>query len=91
MADDDELFTGDLIRMIAAELYSLTALTASREMFGKSYYALGLGEKESVDQTVLRHVGSNYTGITPELLRNQGLQQPVGFSAPQEPEPNLES
>ncbi len=89
--DDEELFTSDLIRMVAAELYSLMSLTASREMFGRSYYSLGIGEKNAVDQIVLQQVGGNYVGITPELLRSQGLRQPLGFEIPSLPQSTSKS
>ena len=51
-------------------------------MFGKSYSALGVGEKIAVDQAVLNLVGANYQAITPELLKGQTAQAGVtGFAA----------
>ena len=80
MADDD--FQTNLLRAIASELHLQTGLQAGREMFGKSYFELGAGEKAAVDQAVLSMIGANYNWLTPELLRSQESQQPVGFQAP---------
>jgi hypothetical protein len=85
----DENFTVNLIRMLAAELHFQNVLSASREMFGKGYFALGIAEKAAVDQAVLNMVGSNYRDITPEFL-GQAERQPVGFGIPK-PEPEKSS
>ena len=37
-------------------------------MFGKSYFALGEGEKGVVDNQVLLMLGANYAWLTPERL-----------------------
>jgi hypothetical protein len=77
----EEIFSDNLLRTIAAELHLLNGMTAAREMFGKSYFALGLGEKTSVDHTVLQMLTANYHWVTAEIPRVQG---PVGFRAPTE-------
>jgi invasion protein IalB len=46
----DETFEQNLLRMIAGTLHNLTVLTAAREMFGRSYFSLGVSEKAIVDQ-----------------------------------------
>ena len=87
MADED--FATNLLRAIAAELHLQTGMQAAREMFGKSYFALGVGEKGSVDEKVLAMVGANYAWLTPEILQSQGYREPVGFqgaSVPPKPE-----
>ena len=78
----EEKYSENLLRAIASELHALTGLTVAREMFGKSYFALGLGEKQVVDQAVTAMVASNYqTVMTPESLALQTTQQPMGFRA----------
>jgi hypothetical protein len=78
----DESFRENLLRAIAAELHLLNGMTAAREMFGKSYFALGAGEKTAVDQAVIGMVAANYQWLTPESLAAQSTQQPMGFRAP---------
>lgn len=86
--DDNDEFTKNLLRAICAQLFSLNAMTVSREMFGKSYFSLGPAEKAAVDQTALLHTGSNYNMLTPDYLGGQQQpQQPMGF-APQAPSPD---
>ena len=76
----DEIFADNLLRMIAATLYNLLALQSAREMFGKSYYSLGVAERSTVDAAILQGVAGNYQTITPELLKNQVTQKPqAGF------------
>jgi len=72
-------FQTNLLRLIASEFYLLALLRTSKEMFGKSYFTLGLGEKNTVDQTVLQMVGGNYQNMTPEALQQVG--ESIGFQA----------
>ena len=65
MAEDFQL---NILKLICAELYFLAGLTASREMYGKSYYALGVGEKAAVDQAVNSQIFGNLATITPALF-----------------------
>jgi hypothetical protein len=75
--------------MVAAELYFLAAMTASREMYGKSYFSLGVAEKSTLDNAVWQTVHSNFQNITPDLLKIQTDQKPVGFHPPKlEENPN---
>jgi hypothetical protein len=76
MADD---FLTNVARMIAGTLLFSAGLQASREMYGKSYFSLGVGEKTAVDQAVFGMLAANYQAITPEYLQQQTGQQPVGF------------
>ncbi len=71
-------FQTNLLRLIASEFYLLASLRTSKEMFGKSYFTLGLGEKNTVDQTVLQMVGGNYQNMTPEMLQRAG--ESIGFA-----------
>ena len=88
----EENFPTNILKLIAAEMHFQSGLSAAREMFGKSYFSLGVAEKAVVDQAVITHVGSNYRDITPEFLSSQEPRQPVGFgtthgSPPANPEP----
>jgi hypothetical protein len=65
MAEDFQL---NILKLICAELYFLAGLNASREMYGKSYYALGVGEKAAVDQAVWSQISGNLATITPALF-----------------------
>jgi hypothetical protein len=79
----EETFSENLLRAIAAELHLLCGMTAAREMYGKSYFSLGVAEKAVVDQTVTTMVAGNYQNVmTPEGLRSQTTTQPMGFRAP---------
>ncbi len=75
-------FDTNLLRMIAAELYFSLGIQAAREMYGKSYFSLGVGEKAAVDQAVLAAVGGNYQAMTPDFLTGPATKPPVGFQTP---------
>jgi hypothetical protein len=64
---------------LAGQLHFLLSMTAAREIFAKSYFALGVSEKAAVDQMVSAHVAGNFQHLTPALLSAQQGQQPVGF------------
>ncbi len=83
----DEQFTQNLLRMLCAENYLAALLSVAREMFAKSYFSLGVSEKQVVDQTVLSSILGNYQSITHDLLAgpNQGK---TGFQPPPAPTPN---
>jgi hypothetical protein len=82
----EEKFETNLMRMIAAELYFLSSLQSARELFGKSYLSLSVAEKAAVDQMVVGGIGGNYRALTPEVLKQQGIQQAVGFQNQPAPE-----
>ena len=84
-------FETNLLRMIASELYFSLGMQVAREMFGKSYFSLGTGEKAAVDQMVLAQVGGNYQTLTPDFLKGAGTKQPVGFQATTAPTPPVAS
>jgi hypothetical protein len=77
VATDD--FTVNLMRVIAGTLYFSVSMQAGREMYGKSYFALGVQEKASVDQAVYAQVAAHFQAITPESLKQQTATQPAGF------------
>jgi hypothetical protein len=81
----EEQFSDNLLRMVAAELHFLSGLTAAREMYGKSYFSLGVGEKTAVDQAVLGMIAGNYQWVTLENLAGQKASEPMGFRVPSEP------
>lgn len=74
-----EDFLTNVARVTAAIQYFSLTLQAAREMYGKSYFALGVQEKLSLDQAVFANVGANYQSVTPENLQRQTSQQPAGF------------
>jgi hypothetical protein len=78
----EQRFGDNLMRMLAAQLHCMLGMTAAREMFGKSYFSLGLAEKGAVDQTVNGIVAANFQAITPEFLAGQQAQQSMGFGVP---------
>ena len=84
----DEKFSENLLRMIGAGVVSSTALVASREMFGRSYFSLGVAERQILDAAALQMIIGNYHSLTAESLANLGGQQSpqasqeVGFRAP---------
>ncbi|HEY4776873.1 MAG TPA: hypothetical protein VIH56_04370 [Candidatus Acidoferrales bacterium] len=82
----DASFETNLLKMLAAELYFLSAMTASREMYGKSYFSLGVAEKTTLDGVVWQNVSANLQAITPDLIKPQIDQKPVGFQNPTKPE-----
>ena len=45
MAED---FTTNMMRMICGTLYFSASMQASREMYGRSYFSLGVGERAAV-------------------------------------------
>ena len=77
MANDD--FLTNLLRACLAHIHFQSALLAAREMFGKSYFSLGLAEKLSVDQAVIGNVAGNYQQMTLGALASQAAPREAGF------------
>jgi hypothetical protein len=71
----EENFSENLMRAVVAELRVLNLQTASREMFGRGYFSLGMGDKMAVDQVVQAAVGRYYSAVTPELLARAPVRQ----------------
>jgi hypothetical protein len=80
----DELFNQNLLRLLCAESFFLASLNAAREMYGKSYFALGAVEKQALDQMVLNSIGGNYQSLTPDWF-GAPTQGPTGFQPPGNP------
>ncbi len=75
------------LRTISSELYFSVLMTASRKMYGKSYFSLGVGERAALDQIVYVQISSTYQAMTPENILSLLAQikqppGPVGFGAP---------
>ena len=83
MADDK--FELNLLKMVAAEIYFSLGMQAAREMYGKSYFSLGVAEKVAVDQMVHQSVTANFQALTPDFVMFQTVQKPVGFQNPTVP------
>jgi hypothetical protein len=81
MAED---FLTNVARLIAGTLYFSVSMQASREMYGKSYFELGIQEKAALDQLVFVQVSANYAGVTPENLAMKPTPQAAGFQVPPE-------
>lgn len=75
-------FETNLLRLVAAETFFLCSLNAAREMYGKSYFSLGVVEKQAVDQQVLSQIGGNFQSLTPEWFGPQTEAPTVGFHQP---------
>jgi hypothetical protein len=82
---DEFDFNTNLMRFLAGQLHFSLSMTAAREMFAKSYFALGVAEKAVVDQMVTANVAGNFQQLTPAILAAQQAQQPVGVLESQPP------
>jgi hypothetical protein len=86
----DEELNANLLRWIAAEIYFSLGMQAAREMYGKSYFSLGAGEKVAVDNAVGATVQGNFRAMTLDFLTGQdqpsqkspASKPPVGFQNP---------
>jgi hypothetical protein len=80
-------FETKLLKMVAAEIYFSLAMTASREMYGKSYFSLGVSEKTTLDGVVWQNVFGNFQELRPDFAMFQTDQKPVGFQNPSAQKP----
>jgi hypothetical protein len=71
-------FEVDLLRLLVSELWFAISMKAARELFGRSYFALGYGERVALDHIMAATVGATYLEITPALLRPE-LRRVTGF------------
>lgn len=78
----EEDFLTNVARMIAASAYSSFLLQVAREMFGKSYFELGVGEKTVADQAAFVMMAAHYQSVTPENLRQHTAPGQLGFQPP---------
>jgi hypothetical protein len=77
-------FDRNLLKFIAASVFASLSLEVAREMFGKSYFALGAGERISADQAAQAMLWGNINGLKPEIFA-QGQNPspaPAGFQPP---------
>lgn len=81
----EEIFSDNLLRMIVAEMHVSNCAAAARDLFQRSYYALGQTERAIVDKTILDMVAGNFQVLTADFLASQKQQNPVGFVPPQKP------
>jgi hypothetical protein len=77
-----EKFETNLLKMISAQLYFSLAMQAAREMYGKSYFSLGVAEKATLDGVVWQNVEGNFQALKPDFAMFQTAQKPVGFQNP---------
>jgi hypothetical protein len=59
----------DLMRLLIAEIWFGISMKAAREMYGRSYFSLGMMEKFALDQTVASMVAAHYFAMGPQLPR----------------------
>ncbi len=78
----NETFSDNLLRAVVAQLHLLNGMTFAREMFSKSYFALGVVEKATVDQSMVNMIAANFQSLTPETLATQKPAEAVGFLTP---------
>ncbi len=81
----NEQYVEDLLRFVAATLWGIYTLQASREIFGKEYTQLGVAEKRVLDSPVPGQIGSNMLMLTPDILEKSlrpAAGRPVGFQPP---------
>jgi len=83
--DHKYTFDEHMLRMISSELYFLASLHCAREMFGKSYFALGTIEKVAADQALEHILAANFHRQVVQMFDTpQPGQAPLGFAAPAE-------
>lgn len=68
----------DLMRLLVAEIWFGISMKAARELYGRSYFSLGVMEKFALDQTVASMVATNYWAISPHFPTTQ-YRQAAGF------------
>lgn len=79
----DEVFSDNLLRMIAADLHLLTTITAAREMFGRGYFSLGHPEKIAVDRSGrARTFASKLSGNKPPISGQPSDERTNGVCCP---------
>ena len=72
-------YASNLLRWNASVAYAHFGLSVAREMFGKSYFSLGIQEKAAVDNAAFGMVAGNYQYLTSQNLTTPAVPSPVGF------------
>jgi hypothetical protein len=68
MANDE--FNTNLMRAIVAELHVSNLQNASREMFGKSYFSLGIGDKSTIrGRTIGTIISGHSAGFEDAIMK----------------------
>lgn len=81
----NETLDTNLLRWISAELYFSLGMQAAREMFGKSYFSLGVDEKIALNNAVGGSVRGNYQAMNLDFLIAQEAQKTPQANSGQEP------
>ena len=84
---DEDISEMKLLRLIAAQLGFSVAMQTAREMFGKSYFACGAGEKATADQTAFQGIAQIYQALPNSLTDENIAHFPVGFHGNAKPAP----
>lgn len=78
---EDAKFSLNLLRLLTAETGLAVAMQASRDLYGKSLFALGLPERAALEQLVFQEISQIYTRL-PNNLKDETIGAPIGFQAP---------
>jgi hypothetical protein len=68
----------DLIRLLIAEIWLGISMKAARELYGRSYFSLGVMEKFALDQSLATIVAGHYCALTPQFAKSRP-RQVAGF------------
>lgn len=71
----------DLMRLLIAEIWLGISMKVARELYGRSYFSLGMIEKSVLDQTVASLVATHYYALATTLPQQPAISQPrrAGF------------
>jgi hypothetical protein len=69
----------DLMHLLIAEIWCGISMKAARELYGRSYFSLGMGEKFALDQMLASMVATNYCALTPRLTSPPPPRSAAGF------------
>ena len=71
----EETFSTNVMRLIAAELHFQSVLSASREMFGRSYFSLGPIEKAGISRRGAVSSLSRWPGRSPAMTKTCSVRR----------------
>lgn len=82
-------FEVNLHRFNGGCAFSFLVLATAREMFGKSYFSLGQGERAAVETASFALAASGFQTLTPQYFANlqPGPQGTAGFQPAQQQTP----
>ena len=87
----DEEYTQNLLKFVASSQYCIMQFEASKALYQKSYYQLGVGEKIAVESLVNQHLGANYGALTAEVLNTMKSRKESKVEGFQVPQPSPEA